>query len=82
MDVRLVLASGPARAILVLGALLGSDAFVHLGLSRKRETQDQLLTRLPAVGARGSSASSAPSRVQTTCFECSHLARRRFCSRA
>eukprot|EP00439_Symbiodinium_sp_Y106_P062212 s1908_g9.t1 len=42
--------SGRAPGFLVLGAPLGSDAFVQLELRRKRETQDQLITRLPAVG--------------------------------
>ena len=31
----------------MLGAPLGSEAFVQQELHRKRETQDQLLTRLP-----------------------------------
>ena len=38
------------QGLLVLGAPLGSEAFVQQELHRKRETQDQLLTRLPAVG--------------------------------
>ena len=38
------------QGLLVLGAPLGSEAFVRRELRRKRETQDQLLARLPAVG--------------------------------
>jgi len=38
------------QGLLVLGAPLGSEAFVQLELRNKRGTQDQLLTRLPAVG--------------------------------
>ena len=38
------------RGLLVLGAPLGSEAFVRRELGRKRVVQDQLLSRLPAVG--------------------------------
>ena len=68
------------RGLLVLGAPLGSEAFVRRELGRKRVVQASCsaVSLLSAIcNPRGSSCCFVPRRVQTICFGCCRQARRK-----